>query len=135
MRIFKSTVKKHFPQRVSLGEFLSKLTPLKPAELSDAALKGGVWIQRHGKGKIFRIRNLSELVSPEDVIQVNYDPKVLSIAELKDAKAIYEDENYGIWIKEAGVVPQGSQAADHASLLRYIEKQKKKEVYLVHRLD
>lgn len=112
-----------------------KLTPLTPAQLGEVAQKGGVWIQRKAKGKILRIRVLKENVDPEDMITLNFDPKVLKLPEVTQLEAVYEDENYGIWIKPAGVVPQGSQASDHASVLRFVEKQKKKEVYLVHRLD
>ncbi len=135
MKIFKSPVKKFFSQGCSLGEFLLKLTPLGPKELEDVALKGGVWIQRKGKGKILRIRLLKELVLPDDVIQVFYDPKVLKISHPKNIESVFDCAHYGVWIKPAGVVPQGSQASDHASLLRFVEKMKKKEVYLVHRLD
>lgn len=135
MKTFKAQVKKFFPQRTTLGDFLMKLTPLKPHELGDAATKGAVWIQRRGKGKILRIRSLKETIDPEDVIQFFYDPKVLKLPEVNNLEAIYEDENYGVWIKPPGVVPQGSQASDHASLLRYVEKVRNKEVYLVHRID
>jgi tRNA pseudouridine32 synthase/23S rRNA pseudouridine746 synthase len=135
MKIYKSHVKKFFSQETSLGEFLMKLTPFTPKELGDVAHKGGVWIQRRGKGKILRARVLNGSVHPEDIIQVFYDPKVLKLPELKNLEPIYESQHYGVWIKPAGVVPQGSQTSDHASLLRYVEKFKKQEVYLVHRLD
>lgn len=112
-----------------------KLSPLTPAQLGEVAQKGGVWIQRKGKGKILRIRVLKDTVDPDDIITLNFDPKVLKLPEVSHLDAVYEDENYGVWIKPAGVVPQGSQTSDHASVLRYVEKQKKKEVFLVHRLD
>jgi tRNA pseudouridine32 synthase/23S rRNA pseudouridine746 synthase len=112
-----------------------KLTPLSPKDLGDVATKGGVWIQRKGKGKILRIRILKEIVSPDDVLQVYYDPKVLSLPEVQHLDCVYEDHNYGVWVKPVGVVPQGSETSDHASVLRYVEKVKNKEVYLVHRLD
>jgi tRNA pseudouridine32 synthase/23S rRNA pseudouridine746 synthase len=112
-----------------------KLTKLTPAQQGEVAIKGGVWIQRRGKGKILRIRSLKETIEPSDIVTVNFDHKVLSIPELSDLESLYEDENYGVWIKPAGAVPQGSQASDHASVLRYVEKVKNKEVFLVHRLD
>lgn len=135
MKVYKSQVKKLFPQRTTLGDFLLKLTPLTPSQLGEAATKGAVWIQRKNKGKTLRIRGLKENLDPEDMIQLFYDPKVLNLPEVTHLEEIYEDENYGVWIKPAGVVPQGSQSSDHASLLRYVEKFKNKEVYLVHRLD
>lgn len=135
MKVFKGKVSKHFSRRCTLGDAALKLSSLTIDQLAEAVEKGAVWIQRKGKGKILRIRLLKESVDPEDEIQIFFDPKVLSIPEVKDVKLVYEDENYGIWIKPAGVVPQGSQSGDHASLLRYVEKIKGKEVYLVHRLD
>lgn len=135
MKIFKATVSKFFSQRTSLGEFLLKLTKLPENDLEDAAQKGAVWIQRNAKGKILRIRSLKDQVNPQDMIQCFYDPKVLRLPTVLASECLYEDANYGVWIKPAGVVPQGSQAGDHASLLRYVEKVRKKEVYLVHRLD
>ncbi len=135
MKIFRGQVRKFFSQSIPLGDLLFKLTPLRPEELVEVANKGGVWIQKRGKGKILRIRNLKENVSPDDVISVYYDPKVLALPEIKHLDCLYEDLNYGVWVKPAGVVPQGSEASDHASVLRYVEKFKKKEVYLIHRLD
>lgn len=135
MKIYKSEVKKHFSQRTTLGDFLMKITPLTPAQLGEVASKGGVWIQRRGKGKILRIRVLKEVLEPSDIVTVNFDQKVLKLPEITHLNHVYDGENYGVWIKPAGAVPQGSQTSDHASVLRYVEKFKKKEVYLVHRLD
>ncbi len=135
MKIYKSQVNKIFPQQTTLGEFLLKITKFKEEDLADAALKGAVWIQRKGTGKTLRIRSLKETVYPLDVIQLFYDPKVLKLPTVSKLVSLFENDHYGIWIKPAGVVPQGSQAGDHASLLRYVEKVKKKEVFLVHRLD
>jgi tRNA pseudouridine32 synthase/23S rRNA pseudouridine746 synthase len=135
MKIYHSPVHKLFSQRTTLGEFLLKLTKLTSEQLGEAAIKGGVWIQRKGKGKILRVRTLNEVIVPEDVVQFFYDPKVLSLPEVTHLEAVFENENYGVWIKPAGVVPQGSQTSDHASVLRYVERTKKKEAFLVHRLD
>ena len=52
MKIYKSVVKKYFSQKISLEEFLLKLTPLNSDQISDVAKKGGVWIQKKGIGKI-----------------------------------------------------------------------------------
>ena len=135
MKSYKSEVKKLFSQRVTLGEVLTKLSKLTLPQVEEAALKGGVWIQRKGKGKILRIRSISELLSPDDVVSFFYDPRVLKLPDVSHLDCIYENENYGVWSKPAGVVPQGSQTSDHASVLRFVEKHKKKEVFLIHRLD
>ena len=135
MKVFKSSVGKYFSSSIGLGEFLIKLTQLSPEDVLDSALKGAVWIQRRGKGKILRIRNLDEVVLPADQIQVFFDKKILKLPTLKDVACLYEDVNYGAWVKPAGVLAQGTQAGDHTSLLRYVEINKKREVFLVHRID
>src|SRR5690606_36069028 len=114
MKIYESQVNKFSPQQTTLGDFLLKLTKLKEEDLADAALKGAVWIQRKGKGKILRIRSLKETVYPLDVIQLFYDPRVFKLPTITKLDSLFENEHYGIWVKPAGVVPQGSQAGDHA---------------------
>lgn len=135
MRTFNILVSKYFTEKAKLGEVLQKATSLSIEVLTDAAAKGAVWHQRLGKGKILKVRDVRVIINPADKLTLYFDPRILSYPELKEAHSLHESEHYGIWIKAAGVVPQGTQAADHTSLLRYVEKQRKKDVYLVHRLD
>jgi tRNA pseudouridine32 synthase/23S rRNA pseudouridine746 synthase len=135
MKTYKFPARKFSTGPLALSEVLAKAIKLSPEMISELLLKGGVWIQRRGKGKILRIRSGEEKVHPDDLLQVFHDPRVLKLPALMSAEVIYEDANYGVWVKEAGVVPQGTQSGDHASLLRYVELQKGKEVFLVHRLD
>lgn len=135
MRTYQFVVSKYFSEKVKLGEVLQKATSLQFEVLADAASKGAVWHQKNGIGKILKIRSLHIQLNPEDKITFYYDSKILSFPELKTAMCLHETVHYGVWLKEAGVVPQGTQTADHTSLLRYVEKMKKKDVYLIHRLD
>lgn len=135
MRTFHILVSKHFTMKSKLGEVLQKSTSMSLEALSDAAFKGGVWLQKSGKGKTLRTRSLDLMVSPDDKIIVYYDSRILLYPELTEAECFLETNNYGIWLKPAGVLAQGTQVSDHTSLLRYVEKIKNKEVYLVHRLD
>jgi tRNA pseudouridine32 synthase/23S rRNA pseudouridine746 synthase len=135
MKIFKGKVSRHFTRKCSLGEACLKLSPLSLEQISEASSKGAIWIKRGGQRKTLRIRSVDELVAPDDEILIYFDAKVLAVPELKNLRCLYEDKNYGVWVKPAGVVAQGSQSGDHASVLRYVEKVKGKEVYLVHRLD
>jgi tRNA pseudouridine32 synthase / 23S rRNA pseudouridine746 synthase len=135
MKTFTFKVSKHSPGKIKLGEILKNVTRLEFAELADAAAKGSVWHQKHSRGKILRIRSLHIELDPQDTITFYYDKRILSLPELIDAECVAENANYGVWLKLAGVMPQGTQGGDHTSLLRLIEKKRKKEVFLVHRLD
>lgn len=131
MKVYKSTVK----ESTTLSALLSTTSRLTPEKISDACQKGAVWLQKGGKGKILRERNSQLTLKPSDVVTFYYDPKVLSMRTLDSAECLEETRHYGVWIKKAGVVTQGTQAGDHTSLLRYVEVTKKKETFLVHRLD
>lgn len=131
MRTFKLITKESGP----LAALLSASTKLSPEIISEAARKGAVWLQRGGRGKILKERNSAYFLKTGDIVTLYYDQRVLSLPELASAECLEESTHYGIWIKKAGVVTQGTQAGDHTSLLRYVERMKKKETYLIHRLD
>jgi tRNA pseudouridine32 synthase / 23S rRNA pseudouridine746 synthase len=135
MKTFSIKASQYFSQSFKLGELLHSVTKLDFVELSSAAAKGAVWVQKNAKGKITRARSLHVTLAPEDVISFYYDPYVLALPEVMSAEAIFDSSHYGVWVKESGVLSQGGQSGDHTSLLRYVEKIKKKDVFLVHRLD
>ncbi len=135
MRTYHVLVSKFSADKIKLGEVLNKATSLSLEVLADAAAKGALWHQRGGKGKILKLRNLHVQVMPLDKLILYFEPKILSLPELSSAECLLENERYGVWNKLAGVLPQGTQTGDHTSLIRYVEKIKKKDVFLVHRLD
>jgi tRNA pseudouridine32 synthase / 23S rRNA pseudouridine746 synthase len=135
MKIYKSQVKKISSKPLKLGDFLVSLTSLNYSVIKEAASKGAIWIQQNNIGKILRIRSIEKVIQPKDFVWFYYDPKVLSLSEISSLELIFECKQYGVWIKPAGVLSQGTQAGAHTSLLRYIEKSKNNEAYLVHRLD
>ncbi len=112
-----------------------KMSRLTLKEVTEAADKGAVWLQKNGQGKILRHRSVATQVSPNDIVSLFYDRRVLSLPYFEKAECLFENQHYGIWLKPSGIVPQGTQAGDHTSLLRLVEKNKKQEVYLIHRLD
>lgn len=135
MKVYRGKVSKYFTKKTSLGEFLQKFTGLQNDMLNRATRYGAVFYQAQGKGKIERIRDLSAKVAPEDLIIFNFDAKVLSLPPFTDPVCLEENPQYGIYFKPAGVMSQGSESGDHTSILRAVELQQKKEVFLVHRLD
>jgi tRNA pseudouridine32 synthase/23S rRNA pseudouridine746 synthase len=134
MKTFKILVGRLSPTGSTLGDVLAKVTKFDMKTLDEAAVKGAVWVQK-GKGKILRERKLARKLGPDETVTFFYDPKVLSLQSVETPRCLFENSHYGIWYKASGVVPQGTQTGDHASLLRAIEIIKNKEAYLVHRLD
>lgn len=135
MRTFKFKVDKYAKQKDYLLNVLGLATKLSTNDLETAINKGAVWLQVKGMGKIERVYSSQAQVFPNDLITLYYDSKILSYPALSEAECLFENDHYGIWFKEAGVMPQGTQTGDHTSLLRYIELKKKKTIYLIHRLD
>jgi tRNA pseudouridine32 synthase / 23S rRNA pseudouridine746 synthase len=135
MKVFRGQVSKIFPQGAPLGEVLTSMSRLELSVAKDAAEKGAVWRQKRGKGKILRERNIATSLHPQDLIIFNYDPKVLSLKTPIPPRLIFETKHYGVWYKPAGMVSQGTQSGDHTSLLRFTELHRKRETFLIHRLD
>lgn len=131
MKVFKLTAK----ESSTISALLTGPSKLTPAKIAEACDKGAVWLQKEGKGKILRQRNASMALKAGDIVTLYYDPRVLSYPAIKTAECLEETEHYGIWMKEAGVVTQGTQAGDHTSLFRFVEMSKKRTTFLVHRLD
>jgi tRNA pseudouridine32 synthase / 23S rRNA pseudouridine746 synthase len=97
--------------------------------------KGAVWLRRNGMARI-RLRKASFLLKPDDVLELFYDPKILS-AEAPQALCLMDCRQYSVWSKPANLLTQGTDYGDHASLLRQVETffSHKRRVYPVHRLD
>jgi tRNA pseudouridine32 synthase/23S rRNA pseudouridine746 synthase len=135
MRRFRFTVSEVSQAPARLGEVLMAATRLPATQLQDAASKGALWWQRGGKGRILRQRSLEVQVRPQDKVELYFDPKILKLPAFTAPVLIEETAHYGVWQKPAGILPQGSQTGDHASLLRAVELVRGHEVFLVHRLD
>lgn len=113
MRVFKAKVKIHFPQGTTLGEMLMKISGLDSPKVTDAAQKGAVWLQRQGKGKILKARDIRIILRPEDLVTFNYDVRILSLKVTELPTLVSESKHYGVWYKPAGMVTQGTQTGDH----------------------
>lgn len=108
-------------------------TGLSRQRLKDALNKGAVW-WRH-KGKTLRLRRATQLLDKGTLLQLFYDPEILSRA-VEAPQLIDSKRSYSVWYKPHGVLSQGSQWGDHCSLLRFAELQPpRRPCYLVHRLD
>ncbi|PKN19006.1 MAG: RNA pseudouridine synthase [Deltaproteobacteria bacterium HGW-Deltaproteobacteria-6] len=116
-------------------DFLAFYTGLSKGRVKDAMNKGAVWLQRKGSGRI-RLRKASFRLRKEDILELHYDPKLLSM-DPPIASCLQDYKHYSVWFKPANLLSQGTDFGDHGSLLRQAETyfNPRREAFLVHRLD
>lgn len=121
-------------------DFLHLKSGLSKARLKDAMNKGAVWIgptpgKKNVANKNRRLRRATQTLLPGQKIWLYYDVNILS-DKPPEALLLKDFKQYSVWYKPAGLLSQGTFFGDHASLLRFSEKQfERRECYLVHRLD
>jgi tRNA pseudouridine32 synthase/23S rRNA pseudouridine746 synthase len=116
-----------------LIDFLEKYTKLSKTTLKKVLNNGGVWLKKEAKSKRLRTRRATSPLTLESHIEFFYDPKFLTL-EIPIAREVLSDKEWGLWYKPPGLLSQGTDFGDHASILRQIEQAKGK-AFLVHRLD
>ncbi len=119
-------------QNTLLIDALSQNINLSKQILKFSMEKGCVWV-KHGK-KTKRVRRAKKNLNKGDEVYIYYNEKILS-STTKQAEMILDKKSYSIWFKPAGVFSQGSKWGDHSALTRIVEKQLKRDTFLVHRLD
>jgi len=130
---FKSVVSEGDP--LVLIDFLESKTKLSKSILKKVLNIGGVWLKKFPSSKLVRCRRATTEIFLKSYIEFYYDPKFLSITT-EEPKELIGKKNWGLWFKPAGVLSQGNEYSDHASILRLVQKIKNlKDVYPVHRLD
>lgn len=116
-------------------DFLVDNVDLSKSKLKDMMNKGAVW-HVDKKGKRRRLRRAMSDLAPGDRMEVFYDDELLALKP--PLPRLVEDlQHYSVWDKPAGLLSQGTDWGDHASLLRMVELyfKPRREVFLVHRLD
>lgn len=116
-------------------DFLAAHTGLSKARLKDAMNKGACWLNRKNLGRI-RLRKATFVLKKGDVLELHYDPKILSV-EPPCAACLTDYKHYSLWFKPANLLTQGTDYGDHGSLMRQVEIffTPRREAYPVHRLD
>jgi len=116
-------------------DYLVRHTGISKRKLKEAMSKGAVWL-RHGRGKLKRLRRATTQLLAGDVLAVHYDPELLERIP-PEATLLWRCKEYSVWYKPPGLLAQGNEYGDHASLLRQAELADplRKPVYLIHRLD
>ena len=80
-----------------------------------------------------RVRKAKTIQKAGNLIECYYDPKIEQDIEFQ-FKNLYETSNYGIYLKPAGALTEGTNYGDYTSLFRFVDKTKK-FANLVNRLD
>jgi len=131
-RTLKEEVRPEDPGTVC--DFLALRSGLPKMRIKDAMAKGAVW-KKAGKGRE-RVRRATAPVRTGDIIELFYDPVLLSLEALQ-ARCVLDRTGWSIWFKPGGMLTQGTDYGDYGSLLRQVELsfRPKREAYPVHRLD
>lgn len=119
---------------VSAIELLVTAVPeLSKGRLKDAMNKGAV--QLVGK-PIKRLRRAQFMLKAGDSLLLHYDDDILQ-RQCAPAELLFDERDYSIWFKPAGMLSQGNEWGDHLSLLRFAEQHftPLRPVFLLHRLD
>lgn len=116
-------------------DFLADNTGLSKARVKDAMTKGAVWLDGR-KGGRRRLRRAKTELRPGNVVEIHYDPAVLAVA-VAPAQLIEDLGRYSVWNKPAGMLCQGTDYGDHASLLFQAERHfsSRRNAWPVHRID
>ncbi len=95
---------------------------------------GAVKLKSGGKGAFRRVRDPLFQTRRDDLIEAVYDQKVLSLSPFTRAQCLFDSSHYGVWLKPANIMSQGTDAGDQTSLM-YAVEMAGKTPFLVHRLD
>lgn len=106
---------------------------LSKARLKDAMIKGAV--QLLGKPNK-RLRRAQFQLQPGAQLALHYDEAILQRV-CPAAQLLFDERDYSVWYKPAGMLSQGNEWGDHLSLLRVAEQHfsPARQVFLLHRLD
>ena len=125
------TVKEGEP--LVLIDYLELHTKLSKSILKKVLNNGGVWLRKFSSSKRVRNRRATTPLTLESHVEFFYDPKLHSLP-VPEARVVFDQKDWGIWYKPAGLLSQGTEFGDHCSILRQVEKIKGK-AFLIHRLD
>jgi tRNA pseudouridine32 synthase/23S rRNA pseudouridine746 synthase len=130
---FKKTVTEEDPK--VLIDYLEKESKLSKSILKKVLNNGGVWLKKFKSAKMVRVRRATTEIFKDSAVEFYYDPQFLNVIPA-EAKLLLDQKEWGIWFKPAGLLSEGTDFADHCTILRQVEKLKGNgNAYPVHRLD
>lgn len=119
---------------ISAIDFLATAVPeLSKGRLKDAMAKGAVQLIAK---PVKRLRRAQFMLKVGDRLELHYDADILQ-RQCPPAELLFDEKEYSIWFKPAGMLSQGNEWGDHLSLLRFVEQSftPLRPVFLLHRLD
>ncbi len=111
---------------------------LSKAVIKEAMSQGSCWVKKGNSKLLKRVRRAKTILRAGDSVEFFFDRELyLKQKEELEVKPqlISQHRDWSVWNKPAGWLAQGTKYGDSLSLLRYVEKERAKEVFLVHRLD
>lgn len=127
----KKSVKEGDP--LVLIDFLEMHSKLSKSVLKKVLNNGGVWLRKFTDSKRARVRRATTDIFVDSFVELYYDPKFMAL-DVPESKVVFDQKEWGLWYKPVGVLSQGTDYADHCTILRHVEKSKGK-AFIVHRLD
>ncbi len=111
---------------------------LSKALIKEAMSQGSCWVKKGNSKLLKRVRRAKTQLRATDAVEFYFD-RELFLKQKEELETqpvlVSEHKDWSIWNKPAGWLAQGTKYGDSLSLLRFAEKWKGKEVFLVHRLD
>lgn len=111
---------------LSIVDFLADELSLSKAKIKEAVTKGGVWSYREGE-EPQRQKQVKAQVKLGDEIHIYYDEALLAYRTPR-LDLIADFEQYSIWSKPAGLMPELTLYADHLSLEVALDKSLPKDL-------
>ena len=117
---------------VRISKWLAEHTGLSHVAVKRLMAYGAVWTEQAGRRE--RLRRADRVLPVGTPVWLYHDAALLQ-REVPQAVCLHQEKRFSVWFKPAGLLTQGNQWGDHASLLRQAEKGLKRPVWLIHRLD
>jgi tRNA pseudouridine32 synthase/23S rRNA pseudouridine746 synthase len=112
-------------------DLIKKNSPLSKSVIKKLMVFGAVFLTIGNKRK--RVRKAKTIQKAGNTIECYFDPKI-DLNEEFDFTCLHETSHYGVYLKPAGALTEGTSFGDQTSLFRNVEKDKK-FANTVNRLD
>jgi len=133
---FTKTIPKEGP--FELLEILTSHVNLSGAQIKEALIQGSCWVKKGNSKTALRVRRAKSVFRAGDRVDFNYDEELFARQKLgleSEPELVVDKKLWSAWLKPAGCLAQGTKFGDALSLVRFVEKSLKREVFLTGRLD